>query len=113
MSLVASGKTKRMSITIRTSGIVAEAETLPKDRSLADWKALSRESLVLQCNAVNIRATGYPTALAQSLYDYLQQIVVATNAFTVTHSTPATPAASPLLPPLLSNFQDILRSEFR
>ena len=113
MSSVASGKTKRTSITTRTSGVVAEVESLPKDRSLADWKALSRESLVLQCNAVNIRATGSPTALAQRLYNHFQQLVVTSAAFTVTHSTPATPAALPSPQPLPSNFQDILRSEFR
>ena len=68
MSLVASGKTKCTPITTHTSGVVAEVETFPKDRSLADWKELSRESLVLQCNAVNIRATGSPTALVQRLF---------------------------------------------
>ena len=47
-------------------------------RSLADWKKLSREALSLECNAVNIDSTGSPAVLRQRLFDHYNLLHITT-----------------------------------
>ena len=67
------GKSKKP--TARTSTSTSTTFRLPADRGLDEWKAMSREALVLQCNALNIHATGSQSALATRLFEHFQNLV--------------------------------------
>ena len=70
------GKSKKPTTTRTSSTRTSTTFRLPADRGLDEWKAMSRESLILQCNAVNIQATGSQSTLATRLFEQFHQNLV-------------------------------------